>query len=502
MTKSVNSCFWFGGWLFSALLLLTQFAAIADESIDYHSLSLTQAAQLIRGKKISSTELVEALLQQAESARGLNAFITLDREGALKAARAADAAQQQGRIFGPLHGVPLVIKDNIHVANLPNTAGTPALRNFVPRENAPVVQALLDAGAIVLGKANMHELAFGATSNNATFGAVHNPYDPARFPGGSSGGTAAAIAAGIAPGGLGTDTWGSVRIPAALTGLVGLRPTSGRYSLEGVTPFSHTRDTVGPLARNVGDVVLLDQVISGDMSSVQPADIKKVRLGVARNAFYSNLDPEVARIMARTLEQLRSAGAELVEVDLDDFAATSGKIGATVGYFEVKSDLTAYLSRYQTGVSLNELAENIASPDVKELFDNNVLGEKAPTAAAYQEAMQRYRPRLQQLYAQAFSGGRIDALIFPTTPMPAQPIENSTEVTLNGKKMSTLLVFVANTRPINNAGIAGLSIPMGMTVDGLPVGVEIDGPAGSDRRLLAIGLQMEKILGSVPSPRR
>jgi len=139
---------------------------------------------------------------------------------------------------------------------------------------------------------------------------------------------------------------------------------------------------------------------------------------------------------------------------------------------------------------------------VKELFDNNVLGEKAPTAAAYQEAMQRYRPRLQQLYAQAFSGGRIDALIFPTTPMPAQPIENSTEVTLNGKKMSTLLVFVANTRPINNAGIAGLSIPMGMTVDGLPVGVEIDGPAGSDRRLLAIGLQMEKILGSVPSPRR
>jgi Asp-tRNA(Asn)/Glu-tRNA(Gln) amidotransferase A subunit family amidase len=499
----MHSSLWLRGWKFSALLLLlAPFAAIAEESINYHSLSLTQAAQLIREKKITSTALVEALLQEAEAARNANAFITLDREGALKAARAADAAQQQGRILGPLHGVPLVIKDNIHVANLPNTAGTPALRNFVPRENAPVVQSLLDAGAIVLGKANMHELAFGATSNNATFGAVHNPYDPARFPGGSSGGTAAAIAAGIAPGGLGTDTGGSVRIPAALTGLVGLRPTSGRYSLEGVTPFSHTRDTVGPLARTVADVVLLDQVISGDMSAVQPADIKKVRLGVARNAFYSNLDPEVARIMARTLEQLRSAGAELVELDLDDFVATSGKIGATVGYFEIKSDLTAYLAKYQTGVSLTELAEKIASPDVKNLFDKNVLGEKAPTAAAYQEAMEHYRPKLQQLYTHAFTGSRIDALIFPTTPMPAQLIENSTEVTLNGKKMSTLLVFVANTRPINNAGIAGLSIPMGMTVDGLPVGVEIDGPADSDRRLLAIGLQMEKILGPVPPPKR
>ena len=283
---------------------------------------------------------------------------------------------------------------------------------------------------------------------------------------------------------------------------MGLRPTSGRYSLEGVTPFSHTRDTVGPLARNVADVVLLDQVITGDMSSVQPADMKDVRLGVAKDPFYANLDPEVARIIARTLDKLRAAGAELVDVDLGDFGATSGKIGATVGYFEVKTDLTAYLAKYQPQLTLTELAEKIASPDVKVLFDNNVLGEKAPTPATYQEAMQQYRPKLQQMYAQAFASYRIDALIFPTTPMPAQPLESSMEVTLNGKKMSTLLVFVANTRPINNAGIAGLTIPMGMTADGLPVGVEIDGPAGSDRRLLAIGLQMEKILGPVPPPKR
>ncbi|MEO8008203.1 MAG: amidase family protein, partial [Betaproteobacteria bacterium] len=340
--------------------------------MDYPSLSLTQAAQLIREGKISSTELVEALLLQADAARDLNVFITLDREGALNAAQAADAAQNQGRLLGPLHGVPLVIKDNIHVAGLPNTAGTAALRSFIPQQNARVVQALIDAGAIVLGKTNMHELAFGATSNNATFGPVRNPYDPARFPGGSSGGTAAAIAAGIAPAGLGTDTGGSVRIPAALTGLVGLRPTSGRYSLEGVTPFSHTRDTVGPFARNVADVVLLDQVITGDGSSVQPATMKHVRLGVARDPFYLNLDPEVARIMSRTLDKLRAAGAQLVDVDLGDFGATSGKIGATVGYFEVKTDLTAYLAQYQPELTLTELAARIASPDVKDLFDKNV----------------------------------------------------------------------------------------------------------------------------------
>lgn len=487
---------------FALWVCLAPLSSSAKEIVDYQSLSLTQAAQLIREGKISSTDLVEALLLQAEAERDLNAFITLDREAARKAAETADAAQKQGKPLGPLHGVPLVIKDNIHVAGMPNTAGTAALRSFIPQENARVVEALIDAGAIVLGKTNMHELAFGATSNNATFGPVRNPYDLARFPGGSSGGTAAAIAAGIAPGGLGTDTGGSVRIPAALTGVVGLRPTSGRYSLVGVTPFSHTRDTVGPLARNVADVVLLDQVITGDMSSVQPADMKSVRLGVAKDPFYLNLDPEVVRIMARTLDTLRAAGAELVDVDLGDFGATSGKIGATVGYFEVKTDLTAYLAKYQPQLTLTDLVATIASPDVKDLFDKNVLGEKAPTPATYQEVMQHFRPKLQQMYAQAFANYRIDALIFPTTPMPAQPLESSMEVTLNGKKMSTLLVFVANTRPINNAGIAGLTIPMGMTAEGLPVGVEIDGLAGSDRRLLAIGLQMEKILGTVPRPKR
>jgi mandelamide amidase len=348
----------------------------------------------------------------------------------------------------------------------------------------------------------MHELALSTTSDNARFGPVRNPYDRARFAGGSSGGTAAAIAARIAAGGLGSDTGGSVRIPAALCGIVGLRPTSGRYSLEGVTPFSHTRDTVGPMARSVADVILLDQVITGDASAVQPIDIRRVRLGVARATFYANLDPEVARLMDRTLEKLRAAGAQLVEVDLGEFAATSVKIGPAVGYYELRRDLEAYLAKYQPQVSLADVVAQIASPDVRDIFSKRVVGPEAPTAEAYQEAMEVLRPRFQKMYADVFAGNHLDALIFPTTVMSAQSLANSAEVTLNGQKMSSLSVFVMNTRPVNNAGIAGLSVPMGMTGEGLPLGVEIDGPAGSDRHLLAIGLELERILGAVPAPKQ
>jgi mandelamide amidase len=488
--------------LIALLVGLPAQGSMARETVDYSRLSLGESAQLIRAGKIRSSDLVAALIKRAGAESDLNAFITLDRNGALEAARAADVAREQGKSLGALHGVPVVIKDNIHVAGVPNTAGTPALRSFMPAANAPVVQALLDAGAIVLGKTNMHELAFSTTSDNPAFGPVRNPYDRSRFAGGSSGGTAAAIAARLAAGGLGTDTGGSVRIPAALTGIVGLRPTSGRYSLEGVTPFSHTRDAVGPMARSVADVLLLDQVITGDAAPVQPVRIKSLRLGVAREPFYANLDPEVARVMERTLEKLRTAGAELVDVELGDFASVSGKIGPTVGYYEMKRDLTAYLAKYNPQVTLTDVAAQLASVDVKELFPKRVLGDEAPTDTAYTEAMEQYRPRLQRMYADAFARYRIDALIFPTTVMPAQSLQNSAEVTLNGKKMSSLSVFVMNTRPINNAGIAGLSVPMGMTDGGLPLGVEIDGLAGSDRHLLAIGMQLEKILGPVPPPKR
>ena len=198
----------------------------------------------------------------------LNAFIHLDPEQVRAAARAADA--KGSAAGGPLHGVPLALKDNLDTADMPTTGGTPGLKGHRPKRNADVVQKLFDAGAIAFGKANLHELAYGITNNNAGFGAARNPYDPTRIPGGSSGGVGTAVGARIVPGGIGSDTGGSVRVPAALCGIVGFRPTTGRWSQAGVVPISHTRDTPGPMTRSVADCALLDSVVTGSAGRRRP----------------------------------------------------------------------------------------------------------------------------------------------------------------------------------------------------------------------------------------
>src|SRR5438270_4203949 len=295
-------------------------ASAPTRPVDLTELGVADAAELIRARKVSSLELTQAYLARAEANRDLNAFITLDREGALAAARRADAELALGaRRLGPLHGVPLVVKDNTHVAGLPNPAGTPGLRGFVPTEHAPTVQQLVAAGAVVLGKTNMHELAFGISGYNEGFFTAQpigtrNPSDRTRIAGGSSSGTGAAIGARLAPGGLGSDTGGSVRIPAGLTGGVGLRPTLGRYSQEGVTPIAHSRDTVGPMARTVADVALLDAVITGG-SVPGPAPLAGVRLGVHRGYFFADLDPDTKAVVEGALTKLVQAGVTIVDVE-------------------------------------------------------------------------------------------------------------------------------------------------------------------------------------------
>lgn len=481
-------------------------APLPPRPADLTALSLADAARLVRAGRVTSLELTEAYLRHAEANAGLNAFITLDRAGALAAARRADADFASGRARGALHGVPIVVKDNIHVAGLPNTAGTPALKDFVPARNAPVVQRLVEAGAIILGKTNMHELAFGISGYNegfhgaATIG-VRNPYDQKRFAGGSSSGTGAAIAARLAPAGLGTDTGGSVRIPAAMTGTAGLRPTLGRYPQQGITPIARTRDTAGPMARTVADVALLDAVITGARAPA-PASLRGVRLGVYRAYFFDNLDEGTRAVTERALERLRAAGAEIVEVDMPRLNALNGAVSFPVAVYEAYDDLAAYLREHRTGLTVEQVTAAIASKDVQGAYKGMVVPRKlvGPKGAvdakpAYEAAIATHRPALQRHYADTFARYRIEALVFPTTPRVA--IAQGPDAS----SFDNLLLFIRNTDPASNAGLPGLSVPAGLAASGLPVGLELDGPPGSDRRLLELGMAIERTLGPTPAPR-
>jgi mandelamide amidase len=284
-------------------------------------LGAADAAAAIRAGDLTARTLAEALLERCAAAASLNAFISLEPERIRAAAQRADQQRARRDRLGPLHGVPLVLKDNIDTADFPTTAGTPALARNRPQRNAPIVQRLLDAGAIVLGKANLQELAWGPTNNNAAFGPARNPYDQNRIPGGSSGGTGAAVAARLAPAGLGTDTGGSIRVPASLSGVVSLRPTTLRWPQAGIVPISHTRDTAGPMARCVADCALIDGIVTGGPVEVAPARLDGLRIGVPRGYFWENLEDEVARIVEPILVHLRDAGAVLVEGDIADVAA-------------------------------------------------------------------------------------------------------------------------------------------------------------------------------------
>ena len=471
-------------------------------------LTATEALSAMAAGDLRAETYAAILLGRAHSLRKLNVLISQDPEQVLEAARAADRARAHGHLLGPLHGLPLLIKDNINSATLPTTAGTPSLIGNRPRANAHVLDALLRAGGILFGKANMHELAFGITSNNGAFGPVHNPYDPSKIPGGSSGGNAAGVAARFAPAGIGSDTGGSTRIPAALCGVVGFRPTVGRYAGTGtlagvreVVPIAHTRDTPGPIARSVADVALLDAVITGQPRALPRADLRELRLGVARRSFFADLDPGLEEVVSEALRRLEDSGVVLVEVDIPNLEALNAGVGFPVALFEAGTDLPVYLEANHTGVTLEQLVGAIASPDVKAIFEQSIIGPGAIPESVYRDAIEVFRPQLQVAYQRTFDDHALDALVFPTTPLPARPIGQDQTVELNGRQVSTLLTYIRHTDPGSNAGIPGVSVPIGLTGDGLPVGLELDGPAGSDRRLLAVARAVEGVFGFLPAPR-
>jgi mandelamide amidase len=304
----------------------------------------------------------------------------------------------------------------------------------------------------------------------------------------------------MAPAGLGTDTGGSVRIPAALNGIAGLRPTVGRYPQDGIVPISSTRDTAGPKARTVDDLVLLDGVITEAPLTIEPAAIGEVRLGVPAG-FNDNVSMEVAAARDAALARLEAAGATLVPLEMTGVFDLNDKVGFPVALTEVARDLPAFLERWETGVGLDEVVEKLASPDVVGVFQTFVVGDEKMPEEAYRAAIETFRPRLQALYAETFARHKLDAIVFPTTPLPAPPIEGADEtVVLNGAEVPTFQTYIRNTDPGSNAGLPGLTLPIGLDSLGLPIGLALDGPAFSDRNLLAVGLAAEAVLGPIPPP--
>ncbi|MCU7937656.1 MAG: indoleacetamide hydrolase [Candidatus Thiodiazotropha sp. (ex Dulcina madagascariensis)] len=458
-----------------------------------------EALQVLEGGGLTAVHYVDVLLGRAAQYEDYNTFIHLDPAQVRAAAVQSDQVRASGVPVGPLHGLPIVIKDNMNTFDMPTTGGTPALAYNQPMSDAAVVQTLRDAGAIIMGKVNLHELAGGVTSNNPTFGTVGNPYGKTRIPGGSSGGNAVAVGGRMAPVGIGTDTGGSVRIPAALCGIVGFRPTKGRYSHEGIIKLSETRSTSGPMTRSVGDAALIDAVLTGGDLELQVAELDGLRLGVPRQYFYENLHPDVNKEIGKVLHRLERAGVVLVEADIPDVGALVAASSFPIMLYESIFGINQYLSDQNAGIDYTALASQVASPGVQELmFSALYLMNAGLLPQYYDAAMNIYRPALQWNYAQYFAVNDVEAVLIPTTILPAAKIGNESTVHLNGQDLPLVETYIQNTDPSSIAGIPSISLPVALTKEKLPVGLELDGPVGSDRRLLAIASAIEAV---APQPR-
>ncbi len=455
-------------------------------------------AHMVKGT-FSATEYVTELLRSEPDAVSLNAFVARDTGQMLKEAVAADASGASRNAAKLLAGIPIAFKDNINTTGLPTTGCTGALKGKTPTENAPVARQLFDAGAILAGKNNMHELALGITNNNAVTGAARNPWQTDLIPGGSSGGSAAAVGGRLVPTAIGTDTGASVRLPAALCGVTGFRPSMDRYSQRGILPISHTRDTPGPIARSVADIQLLDQLLSGKAQTSAAVDLRGLRIGLPRTYFFTGLDSELQAVIEQAIQSLSVAGVHWVEGEVAELAELNGAVGFPVALYEVMQDLPVYLKESGYTLSMPELVAGIGSPDVAGLM-SSLLGEGAIPQEVYEQAL-RSRKLLQINYASYFADKQVDAMLFPTSPLPARPIGEDETVLLGSEQVPTFFTFIRNTDPGSNAGIPGISIPAGLTHSALPVGLELDGPHGSDARLLAIAQAMESVLGPLPIPK-
>ena len=393
---------------------------------------------------------------------------------------------------GVLGGIPFAVKDNVETAGLPTTSGTPALMGSTPAFDAEVVARIVSAGADMVGKVGMHELGFGTTSNNATFGPVHNPVDPTRVPGGSSGGSAAAVAAGIVPFAVGNDTGGSMRIPAAFCGVVGMRPTTGRYPGAGMIALSPTRDTSGIFAHTVADVADVDAIITGEEPLVAvPAD--QIRLGIPRPGFFDVLSSEVREATEKALEAFRLAGVTVIETEVVDAQVIAEAAAMLVVAYETVNGFDTYLKSLPEPyglLTIQDIAAQVASPDVRAIMER-LLAEPI-SREAYDSAL-KAKETLAMAYAVAFDENKLDALVYPTVPVTA-PVIGETTVDVEGVALPHFATTIRNTDPGSLTGQPSLSIPLPRAAGQLPVGLGIESAVGTDRHMLAVAVTLEAIL--------
>jgi aspartyl-tRNA(Asn)/glutamyl-tRNA(Gln) amidotransferase subunit A len=440
--------------------------------------SIAEAADLLRRKKISPVDLTKSCLARIEQLNPtLNAFISVMHDSALEQAHKAEDEIRAGNWRGPLHGIPIGLKDLIDTAGVKTTCASALFLDRVPTEDAEVVRHLKSAGAVLIGKQNMQEFAYGGTSTSSYFGPVHNPWDLDRIAGGSSGGSAAAVATGMCFGAIGTDTGGSIREPAAFCGIVGLKATYGRVSTRGAFPLSPSLDHVGPLCRNVIDTALMLQAIAGyDRLDTTCADVPidsyteasnvktKPRIGIVRRPFFDDLDPEIEKAVDEALRQIGTVSSDILEIDLP---STPTAVQAPEVY--------AVHSKYFAA------SPELYGPWIQERLKQAAAVDTVTYILARQEL-----DRVRRFVGEVFS--RVDLLVTPTTPVP--PITITEAMNMSPEPAGEL--WLRNTRPLNAYGLPTISIPCGFTRGGLPIGLQISGPHFSEGSLLSFAYAFEQ----------
>jgi aspartyl-tRNA(Asn)/glutamyl-tRNA(Gln) amidotransferase subunit A len=444
-------------------------------------LSLKEASELLRRKAASPVELTQECLKRISTYNAsLNAFITVTADQAMESARAMEAEQRRGRWRGPLHGIPLALKDNIDTAGVRTTAASELFKERVPSADAEVVRRLKAAGAILLGKTNLHEFAYGGSSSVSYFGPVHNPWSLDRVSGGSSGGSAAGTASELCFGSLGTDTAGSIRIPAAYCGVVGFKPSYGRVSNRGVVPLSWTLDHVGPLCRSVDDAAIMLSVIAGydeldpssvempvpDYSNAPKVQVSKLRLGIPRSPFFEGVDAEIAKAVDAAIELLGKFAPVVSEVTLPAVDISMDEIYARVRTVEAYT----YHSRW-----IAESPEKY-QPSTRERVENGAKVQARDYVRARRDV-----DLLRREIKKTFSS--VDLLITPTMPIAPVPITRGADPTA---------VPYRNTVPFDILGLPAISVPCGFTSGGLPVGLQIAGAPFAEQTVFALAQAYER----------